>query len=141
MDILQALPEEALPDSMRELVELIGLPATLAIVEARGGIMLSVPKTVAETHWLVPLIGLPALEQLVAVYSGETIEIPRCAAALRALREQRIVQEAEHASNATLARRYGYTIRGIRKLRRRVEAARQANEQQHDMFAPADLGE
>lgn len=131
-----AIPEHHLPASVRELVEVIGLAAALAIVEARGGVRLSVPTKATAEHWLAELIGLEALEALVAVYAREEIEVPRCAAALRTLQERRIVAEFERgASNAELARKYQYTERGIRKLRRRVEGEIQGETAQGSLFA------
>jgi DNA-binding CsgD family transcriptional regulator len=55
---------------------------------------------------------------------------------MRAIQEQQIVREAEAGtSNATLARRYGYTERGIRKLRRRVEGDLAVDGAQGQLFA------
>lgn len=106
----------------QQLVEIIGLSAALKIVEIRGGIRLSVPTRVKPEHWLVPHIGLEALKKLVDYYKGEEIEIDRCVKALLAIKEQQILQESANGiSNAKLARKYGYTERGMRKLRRRVE--------------------
>lgn len=124
-----------LPASVLELVDVVGIEAALAIVEARGGVRFYVPYTASPDHWLVGVIGMLALEKLAAYYQGEEIEVPRCATALRAAREQQIA--AEHSggdSNATLARRYGYTERGIRKLRRRVEAQQDEDERQGGLF-------
>ena len=126
------MPVDWLPPSLRELVAVIGLDATLRIVEQRGGVRLVVPSRARPGHWLAELIGLEALERLVDVYGREEIDIPRCAGALRAIRARQIA--AEHAagvSNAQLARRYGYTERGIRKLRRRIESA---SSDQCDLF-------
>lgn len=124
-----------LPASALELVDVVGLDAALAIVEARGGVAFYVPVTARPDHWLAGIIGLPALEKLVAYYQGDEIEVPRCAAALRAAREQQIAAEyAAGDSNATLARRYGYTERGIRKLRRRVEDQQKQDERQGGLF-------
>lgn len=130
------LPTHYLPASVQELVEVVGVSAALAIVEERGGITLCVPTVAASDHWLSGLIGLPALTALVERYRGEEIEIARCAAAMRAIQEQQIVAEAgAGASNATLARRYGYTERGIRKLRRRVEGELADASAQGQLFA------
>lgn len=130
------IPEQALPASVRDLVEVIGLDAALAIVEARGGVRLYVPEAATVDHWLAGLIGLEALAALTEVYAREEIDVPRCAGALRALREREIVAEAEAgASNAELARRHHYTERGIRKLRRRVEGETEANAAQGALFA------
>ena len=117
----------------QELVEIVGLSAALKIVELRGGIRLSVPTRVKPDHWLVPHIGITALKHLVDYYKGEEIEIDRCVRALSAIKEQQIVEESEQGtSNAQLARKYGYTERGMRKLRRRVEKTQPTPQQ--DLF-------
>ncbi len=134
IEAASTLPDDCLPASVRELVDVIGLAAALAIVEARGGIRLCVPKMAAPDHWLAQAIGMHALRALVAYYGGEEIEIAKCAAAMQRLREQEIDAAAQQGeTNTTLARRYGYTERGIRKLRRRVEAQR--DDDQPDLFA------
>jgi len=112
-----------LPTRVAELVDVVGLPAALKIVELRGGGRLEVPKHVKSGHWLVEHIGLEALTKLVAYYNGERIEIDRCADLLRAIQERIIVAAHDNgASNWQLAQQYGYTERGIRKLRKRVES-------------------
>lgn len=122
---------ELLPASVRELVDVVGLQAVLLIVQARGGVRLCVPTKAKADHWLNRLIGMDALEALVGRYRGEEIEIPRCDAAFRAARENVIADSTE--SNAILARRYGYTERGIRKLKQRVRGKRKM--QQGDLFS------
>jgi Mor family transcriptional regulator len=108
-----------LPESIRDMTDIIGISAALRIVEERGGIRLYVPKIAQMTHWLSELIGYTALCALVEIYAGEEIEIPRCAAALKAMKDQEIANA--QGSVTEIARRYGYTERGIRKIRRRVE--------------------
>ncbi|MDH5185404.1 MAG: hypothetical protein OEX12_16110 [Gammaproteobacteria bacterium] len=130
---LESIQIDHLPASVQELIDVVGMAAALVIVEERGGIRLCVPSTVNADHWLVPLIGMEALRALVNYYSREEIEIPLCAEALRAAREQQIhALAAAGTSNAELARQYGYTERGIRKLRRRVEGIR--DDGQGDLF-------
>jgi len=124
---------DLLPSRIADLVEVIGLKAALKIVELRGGIRLCVPKKATPDHWLAEHIGIEALTQLCKIYGGEIIEIDRCAAALRAVFEASIVREHDAgASNSELARRHGYTERGIRKLRRRVES--RAPSLNYDLF-------
>ena len=125
---------EELPKSIQELAATLGLDATLAIVEARGGIRLYVPRGWRSDHWLVPLIGPDALRQLVAHWGGEEIDIPRCEASLRAARERQIGTELQGDSVARVARRYGYTERGIRKLRRRLEERGEIKDTQQELF-------
>jgi hypothetical protein len=114
-----------LPGRTQELVSVTGITAALVIVELRGGIRLSVPVKANPDHWLVPHIGLNALQALVDYYRGEEIEIDRCVRALAAIKEQAILDESTGGtSNTQLAVKYGYTERGMRKLRRRVEKLR-----------------
>ncbi len=116
-----------LPRRIAELVDVVGLTAALKLVELRGGVRLEVPKRAKPEHWLVPHIGIEALTKLAAYYSGECIEIDRCAKVLKLLKEREIVAEfAGGLSNAQLARKYQYTERGIRILRKRVEKTRPA---------------
>ncbi|WP_301181602.1 Mor transcription activator family protein [Thalassolituus sp. UBA3500] len=117
--IPEHIEQNLLPESIRDIIDLVGISAALRIVEERGGIRLYVPKTPAVNHWLSDLIGLDNMTALVNVYAGEEIEIPRCAAALKAIKDHEIA--TAEGSVTELARRYGYTERGIRKIRRRVE--------------------
>lgn len=124
-----------LPGRTQELVSIVGIQAALKIVELRGGIRLSVPRRIRPDHWLVPHIGLAALTKLVEYYNGEEIEIDRCAAALRTFTEQEILESWNCGiSNNALARQYGYTARGMRKLRRRLERQRDYRDMQKDLF-------
>lgn len=136
------LPEELLPQSVRDLVEVIGLTAALALVEERGGTWLRVPKRTNEDHWLADIIGLPALQSLVRIYNGEAVNIPRCVEALRSLRERQIVAELDSGVLCReVAVKYGYTEDGLRKLRRRVIGEIQLQSSQGDMFAPRTVSE
>tara|TARA_R110002049_G_scaffold13675_5_gene59403 strand:+ start:426 stop:830 length:405 start_codon:yes stop_codon:yes gene_type:complete len=128
-----SLVAEHLPASVAELVGIIGLPATLAIVEERGGLRFYVPVQPRPDHWLARLIGMAAFTRLVEYAAGDEIEVPRCLDALRAAKDRQIAQDAAAGdSQATLARRYGYTERGIRKVLRRIERA--ANDNQPELF-------
>lgn len=123
---------QLLPESILELIDVVGLQAALAIVEERGGVRLFVPKIYKPDHWLCKLIGTDPAAKLIAYYGGEEIEISRCAAALNAVKEHQIANS--DASNSELARQYGYTERGIRKLRRRVEERDGINANQIGLF-------
>lgn len=134
---LKDLVEELLPQSIQELIDIVGIKAALIIVEERGGIRLPVPVEVNQGHWLYTAIGKEAFTALVEYYAGEEIEIPRCSTAMRAIKDHHIAAAANQgASNAELAREFGYTERGIRKLRRRVEKhQKQAfDKNQHQLF-------
>lgn len=114
---------DLLPERIKALAEVIGLVATIKLVEVRGGIRMTVPKLRPKAgHWLYEHLSDDELDKLIGYYGGETIEIDRCASALRRVFENKIIQEHRTGlSNSVLARKYGYTERGIRKLRARVE--------------------
>lgn len=76
----------------RELVALIGLPATLALVEHYGGRTLQVAKGRrrrgrAQLDALAGVIGAQAVRILSHRYGGDFLPVPKCAAALRAARD------------------------------------------------------
>lgn len=120
---------EYLPDSIQEMIEVIGLQATLLIVEERGGIRLCVPTKVKSDNWLTKLIGTEAMIKLVDYYCGEEVDIPRCASAIKAAQDQKIFEKLKSGvSQAKLAREFGYTERGIRKLKKRLEEAGSYNQ-------------
>lgn len=124
-----------LPQSVIELIDVVGLNAALNIVEQCGGTRLFVPKKMKKAHWLLTSIGAEQFEKLIAVYQGMEIEIPRCYAAMAALREREIyASAAAGATNSELAREFGYTERGIRKIKRRVEVRDGCERLQQDLF-------
>ncbi len=114
--------DQYLPESFQELSSVIGITPALAIVALRGGECLSVPKKVNPEHWLIGAIGREPFKKLVEYYNGEEIPVPRCDHAIRVTREMEILKKwKEGKSTQELARMYGYTDRGIRKLLRRSE--------------------
>lgn len=111
-----------LPPRLAELAQVIGLPATLRLVEARGGTRIYVPEQATDDHWLVPLIGLPALQQLAATHAREYLELDRAAAALRAARDRHIVAQVQAgASTAKIALQCGLTQRQVFNILARAD--------------------
>ena len=115
-----------LPASARDLAGLIGLPATLRLVEGWGGTMrLYVPKAMPQDHELARALGLDAARALSGVYGGDYVpSIPRCADALRQARDRALLRRrAEGASPATLAQEFGLTERHVWRLLAEIRAA------------------
>ncbi|MGE4406442.1 Mor transcription activator family protein [Pseudomonas sp.] len=105
---------DQLPQSAAEIVDVVGVEATLRLVEAWGGVRLYVPQQMPEDHLLVSTLGRGEADQLAERYGGDTIQIPRCLHALRAVRNCRIRAERhDGASPALLALRYGLTERQV----------------------------
>lgn len=105
-----------LPESLREIVALIGLPATLQLVERFGGLIaLYVPTEIGPEHQIAIAIGISAARKLAAHYGGDCVRnIPRCAAGLRRIRNDDIrARRAAGVSAARLALSFGLTERQI----------------------------
>ena len=121
-----------LPASVQHLVSIIGLTATLKLVELRGGGFLVTPKKANfVTHWLVAHIGSRAVQCLAQQYDGEQIEIPRCHRTICALErcEREAAIKADIAAGlkkGDIARKYRMTHRGLNMLLQRIEQARPA---------------
>jgi len=123
-----ATPEliDELPDGLRDIAELIGLPLALRLVEARGGRRFYFPYGVAPEHALVQLIGQEAAEILCREYPGERLEIPRATNYHRAVRNAHIHQSlAKGVSQSALAGDHGLTERQIRNIERGADGDEQ----------------
>lgn len=103
-----------LPETLRELVRVIGVAATLRLVETHGGVVLNVPSRLGATHELVRVLGMAAAESLVAWGAGDRIYIPRAERAIRCLRDQEIRRRYDAGEGVrTLARTYRLSERRI----------------------------
>lgn len=87
---------DELPESVQELVDVIGLEATIDLVKWAGGNELKVPEVVDGTSqvWaqLVEHVGREAAVKLVDRYSGTPLYVAKCEAALRVARDRSVVQ-------------------------------------------------
>lgn len=128
-----AYDTDLLPASARELAEVIGLAATLTLIEHHGGTRLYVPKRLTPDNDLIETIGASAAGDLVDTYAGDTIDVPRGLRAVRAALYRRIVADyTDGATAAELALRHAKTERWIYAIvaRHRAEAAAR----QQDLF-------
>lgn len=92
-----------------ELLDLLGLEAFLALVEAHGGTRLYVPRQAGETQ-IVRDIGPAAASRLVERYGGDYVRVPLA----REHRARRLREEG--LSNAQIARRLGMSESGVERL-------------------------
>jgi DNA-directed RNA polymerase specialized sigma24 family protein len=117
---------EHLPESVRELSELVGLNAALKLVDRWGGqIALYVPQRVDQDHPLAQTLGLEAAQALSRHYGGDYLRnIPRAARAMRAARDKAVLKRrGEGASPARIAQEFGLTERWVWELLRRAKDA------------------
>ena len=127
--------DEDLPASLRELRDLIGINATLKLVESWGGIHLKVPGHYRDDHHLVRIIGQAATVKLVQHYGATPLYIPRAARLVQALRNIEIAERYDNNVSAErLAREYGISERQIWNILKRPETVRRSSPHQPRLF-------
>jgi hypothetical protein len=111
----QADAADYMPPSLKDLVTLIGFPATLKLVERYGGLPLYVPREehLNADHGIVATIGADLARKLSRDRGTETLEIPRAAGYLRWVRDQVMRRQYETRSASELAREFGMTRRNV----------------------------
>lgn len=108
------LSTELLPQVLQDFVRLIGLVATMLIVEAYGGRRLYIPINPHADHPIAKLIGLEKLTVLSKVYGLEDhFDIPKAVKALRHVRDEKIRAEYGPKSASMLALEHQLTERQI----------------------------
>lgn len=105
-----------LPPILRDITELIGLPATLALVRHAGGTRLYVPVRFDPDHPLVKVLGHAAAVALIERHRGEYIDLPKGEIAIKAARDQQIRADRHTYTQAQQAIRWGLTDRQIRSI-------------------------
>lgn len=120
MPLQPTIPIELLPPLLREFERLIGLRATMALVQGWGGLRVyfPTPDRVTVDHPYVKAIGLDALKKLSREYGGlPHFQLPKAERALQAVRNARIA--ADYSTNKTarqIAAEYGLTERQVVRL-------------------------
>jgi hypothetical protein len=114
-----------LPKTARDLVDLIGLDATIDLVKMFGGDELHIPEVVDGTSRLWPVLveaaGRAAAVSLVEHFAGTRVYVPMCRAALLTLRNREIIQRYDAGEPFDAIRRHykmsrSYLFRVLKKL-------------------------
>ncbi|MFV2030616.1 Mor transcription activator family protein [Neisseria sp. S1] len=88
--------QHLLPDTMVDIIDVIGYRAAEELVRAIGGARFKFGKGKEDTprlHILFSAIGEAKTYELLRVYGGEELYVPRCEQALRELRNERFKQD------------------------------------------------
>lgn len=120
----------ALPGVLRQIANVAGEEAALAIAAVRGGTQVYFPPRPANDHWLCQLIGPEAAEkvcdELTCGVGPLRVDLPLgpCGHAAKA-RAKVDAMLGEQRSERDIALATGYTIRAIRRRRARLGPARE----------------
>lgn len=112
---------ESLPSTARELVEVMGLDATIDLVKTFGGDDLKIPEVINGTSrmWdiLVETVGPEAAAKLVNRFAGTPIYVPTCRMALLLHRDREIVRRFDAGEPFdALRREYKFTRRHLYRV-------------------------
>lgn len=132
MSAWQDLATELLPKLLQDFVRIIGIEATMLLVERFGGLRIYVPKNPRPDHTFAQLIGYDNLVKLSHVYGLENhFELPKAMRALLAIRNAKIRSEYGTKSIRQLAAEHRLTERHITRI---VGLDDQANDGQVGLF-------
>lgn len=129
---LDLIDPTLLPPQMRELVRLIGIPETLKLLQARGGLPTYIGKDPARSQ-LCKVISEHAIRALSEVYGDTTLDLPKADKMIAQLRNLYIVRvrESGEKSGRQLAAELGLTWRMIKYISAK---ARQPENPTADLF-------
>lgn len=104
---------KSLPHGLRDLVDLIGMPACLKLSARYGGRRLSIPMAIRRDHPLALAIGYEASRHLVDTWGGDRLEVPKAESILRARRNKKIHDLKSRLSVPQIAEQFGLTERQV----------------------------
>ncbi|MCR9090516.1 MAG: hypothetical protein NXI11_04060 [Proteobacteria bacterium] len=98
-----------------ELLEsVIGHDALIALCRVYGGTPLYIPQNVPADHSLPLVIGCGAAKALAEVFGGDRIDVPAMVAQTTHAQIRRL--RTEGVTTVELARRFGYSVRQVRRI-------------------------
>jgi Mor family transcriptional regulator len=126
------LSTELLPKVLQDFVRLIGLHATMLLVERFGGLRIYIPLNPKPDHHFAQLIGMDNLLKLSQVYGREDhFELPKAERALLALRNAKMKAEYGPKSVRELAAEHHLTERQVTRIVGSLDAK---NDDQNELF-------
>lgn len=138
---------DLLPDTIRTVAQLIGLPLTLRLVETLGGTTFPVSKNKTRMgqirfEALAEVVGVEAADALTRHFGGDMLSIAKCDVALRELRDRQIREEFDLITDehpalyavVQLARKNRITDRQIWRILKHADKGGAADTQQSSLF-------
>jgi Mor family transcriptional regulator len=112
------LPPALIPELLQQISSDCGQQTALVLLLNFPGVHVRIPKNPTATHKLAELLGIMAFNKLCAMYGNEILQIPRAAAAIRALRNQQILQDFASGTmlQSEIALKYGLTERQVNHI-------------------------
>lgn len=126
-----------LPHTLSQLIRLIGVPDTLRLLEARGGLRYRVPRHPERAEVLTRLISRESVRTLCEALGDQEIDLPKSDKLHAQIRDAAIrAERAAGASAAEVARRYRLTRRRVLQITAETETPREPMQVTLDLFEP-----
>lgn len=122
-----------LPESLKDIVDLIGIEHTIALINVHGGTHVYIPHHLhAPANFpIAQLIGQDAFRVLTLRWGGDHLQIPKADALARLIRNMQIQQLAATHTRKELAIQYNMTERAIRDILTQPVPALMGRKPQH----------
>ena len=118
-ELSSSLNPDLLTRNMRDIVEVIGIRATIRLVSSHGGTRIFMPSRYKTNNSLAAVIGDANVKKLWEVYQGEHVMIDRCEKALLFQRDQEIIAMLNNKIKvADIARKFGLTEMRIYQIQK-----------------------
>ncbi|WOE42920.1 Mor transcription activator family protein [Acinetobacter chinensis] len=127
-----------MPKNFAFVAKLIGVEASINLIQAYGGTSIFVPSKHAlkVSHEITHIIGLKALKLLSEQLGNGTIEIPMGTPITVAMRNKAVRDHAlREPSKPKLARHFGLTLRSIRTILNADAKLKTNEDRNYDLFA------
>lgn len=108
---------DELPESLRDLTDIIGLESTLKLATLFPGVPLYIPSHSRADHPIATVIGEEKFSKLVYYYEGDTIKLAKIDAVDRQIRHKRVrILKERGMTNREIAIELKYSQRHIERL-------------------------
>lgn len=107
-----------LPESLKEIADLIGVESTIILINVHGGTHIYIPHypQAIIKHPIAVLIGSVSFKILTLRWGGSHLQIPKADTLARLVRNKQIQEDAKTQSRKKLAVSYNMTERAIRDI-------------------------
>ena len=125
---LNLIKKSELPTVVSELIDVIGMRATLNLLDRLGGDSFYVPKL--RTTRMLEKNGLVENEckRFVESFGGSVLDLPKLESIRRRIRDQKIILATmQGASRADLVQQYGLSRRQIGNIRRKYRLSEESS--------------